>query len=88
MPAPLSWSAVWVHSAAIVTGQWSRTAPAGSEHKHQALLRRLGIAPWLLAASPPSSALMMGDVMWTVSVSMDLVLVTAMAASPGHWLTV
>lgn len=29
-----------------------------------------------------------GDVMWIVRVRIDLVLVTAMAASPGHWLTV
>lgn len=29
-----------------------------------------------------------GDVTWIVSVRIDLVLVTAMAASPGHWLTV
>lgn len=44
--------------------------------------------PALSAALPLSSVLMMGDVMWTVSVSIDLVLVTATAASPGHWLTV
>lgn len=34
------------------------------------------------------SVLTSGEVMWIVRVMMDLVLVTAMAASPGHWLTV
>lgn len=86
----------WTCGVSMVSGavQCLHTEDIQNRHQSAAVWLEAGTTS-LPSFSPagsvllfPCSVLTRGDVTWMVRVRTELLLVTAMAASPGHWLTV
>lgn len=92
----------WMRGVSMVSAEFHISGAVQCLYTEDIQNRRQSAAVWLEAGttclpsfSPagsvlsfPCSVLTRGDVTWIVRVRTDMVLVTAMAASPGHWLTV